>query len=97
MHENNINYVLVEKQNKEIVGIIKDSNLIDAVTKNSFEESVKEYVTKINKIQYDADINQLIKKIKKEDYLLVYKKDLFYGIVSHIDVLWYLKKEKVNA
>ena len=26
-----------------------------------------------------------------------YKKDLFYGIVSHIDVLWYLKKEKANA
>ncbi len=97
MHENNINYVLVEKQNKEVVGIIKDSNLIDAVTKNSFEESVKEYVTKINKIQYDTDINQLIKKIKKEDYLLVYKKDLFYGIVSRIDVLWYLKKEKANA
>ena len=95
MHENNLNYILVENDNKEVVGIVNDVGLIEAVSKHSFSVSIKKYVKKVKKIKYDENIKTLLNRIKKEEYLLIYKKRNFLGIINRIDVLWYLKRNKM--
>ena len=97
MHENNLNYILVENDDKNIVGIVTDKSLIDAVTENSFNTSISNYIIKVKKLQYSADIKALLRAIKKEEYLLLYKNKKFIGIINRIDVLWYLKKNKDYA
>ena len=97
MHENNLNYILVENNDKNILGVVTDKNLIDAVTEYSFNTSIKNYITKVRKIEYDEDIKVVLRKIKKEEYLLIYKKKKFFGIINTIDVLWYLKRNKSDA
>ena len=93
MHENNLNFILVEKDNKDIAGIISDKNLIEAVKKSSFEVSIKKYITKVKKVQYSQSFNSIVNKIMEDEHLLVYNGNEFYGIINRIDVLWKLKKE----
>jgi len=97
MHENSLNFVLVEKNNGEIVGIVTDKNLIEAVNKSSFDSSIKKNITKVKKVKHNQNFNSIIKKIMKDEYLLVYRDKEFYGILNITDVLWKIKKEGLNA
>ena len=97
MHENSLNFVLVEKNNGEIAGIVTDKNLIEVVNKSSFDSSIKKNITKVKKVQHNQNFNSIIKMIIKDEYLLVYKDKKFYGILNITDVLWKIKKEGLNA
>ena len=82
MHENSLNFVLVEKNNKEIVGIVTDKNLMEAVTKSSFDASIKKNITKVKKVQHNQSFNSIVKEIMEDGYLLVYNNKEFYGILK---------------
>ena len=94
MHENNINYILVKNRKEMIIGIIDDKNLLDIVSSKSFDEKVEKAVIRLKKIQHNESIEKLTKIIKKNGHLLVFKKNTFFGIVSMLDLLWYIKREK---
>ena len=94
MHENNTNYILVNNNKKEVIGIINDTRLLDVVSQKSFQENIGSYIIRLKKIQYNESINKLTKLIRKYEYILVYKGNLCVGVVSKIDLLWYLKKRE---
>ena len=77
-----------------IIGIIDDKNLLDIVSSKSFDEKVEKAVIRLKKIQHNESIEKLTKIIKKNGHLLVFKKNTFFGIVSMLDLLWYIKREK---
>ena len=97
MHENSINFLLVENDEKKIMGIITESSLLEVVSKNSFKETVKNNITKVKKIDYQFDLKKIVNLIMKEKYLFVYKNNSFYGVINKTDILWYLKKKENNA
>ena len=47
MHENSINFLLVENDEKKITGIVTESSLLEIVSRNSFKETVKNNITKV--------------------------------------------------
>ncbi len=94
MHENNTNFILVNNNKKEVIGIINDTRLLDVVTQKSFQENIGRYIIRLKKIQYNEGINKLTKLIRKYEYILVYKGNLCVGVVSKTDLLWYLKKRE---
>ena len=97
MHENSINFLLVENDEKKIMGIINESSLLEIVSRNSFKETVKNNITKVKKIDYQFDLNKIANLIMKEKYLFVYKNNFFHGVINKTDILWYLKKKENNA
>ena len=97
MHENSINFLLVENDKKKITGIITESSLLEVVSRTSFKETVKNNITKVKKIDYQFDLKKIVKLIMKEKYLFVYKNNFFYGVINKTDILWYLKKMENNA
>ena len=50
MHENSINFLLVENDKKKIMGIITESSLLEVVSRTSFKETVKNNITKVKKL-----------------------------------------------
>ena len=97
MHENSINFLLVENDKKKIMGIITESSLLEVVSRTSFKETVKNNITKVKKIDYQFDLNKIVNLIMKEKYLFVYKNNFFHGVINKTDILWYLKKKENNA
>ncbi len=91
MQENSLSFILVTDINKKIKGIINERSLLNGVIDKSFDEKVKFFIIKIKKIQYDESINKVLKLMKKEDHLLVYKKKSFIGILNKEDILSYIK------
>ena len=91
MQENSLSFILVTDINKNIKGIINERSLLNGVIDKSFDEKVKLFIIKIKKIQYDESINKILKLMKKEDHLLVYKKKSFIGILNKEDILSYIK------
>ena len=97
MHENSINFLLVENDEKKIMGIITESSILEIVSRNSFKETVKNNITKVKKIDYQFDLKKIVNLTMKEKYLFVYKNNSFYGVINKTDILWYLKKKENNA
>ncbi len=97
MHENGISFLLVETDKKKLAGIITENNLLEKVSTSSFKSSIKKNITKVKKVKHNLSFNKLVNLIKKENYLFVYDKNLFYGVINKTDVLWYLKKKEINA
>ena len=77
MHENSINFLLVENDEKKIMGIITESSLLEVVSRTSFKETVKNNITKVKKIDYQFDLKKIVNLIMKEKYLFVYKNNFF--------------------
>jgi cystathionine beta-synthase len=96
MHENNISFLLVETNKKKLVGVITEHNLLEKVSKGSFKDIIKGNITKVKKISLDFDLTKLVSLIKRENYLFVFDKNNFYGVINKTDVLWYLKKKENN-
>tara|TARA_B100000963_G_scaffold361237_1_gene395692 strand:- start:3249 stop:4625 length:1377 start_codon:yes stop_codon:yes gene_type:complete len=94
MGENNLNYILVEDKNKNIIGVVDDKSLVEAVIKGSFKAKIKNYVIKLKKIQYNETIKKFIKTLKENNYVLLYKNKTFMGVLNSIDFLYYLKKNE---
>ena len=94
MGENNLNYILVEDKNKNIIGVVDDKSLVEAVIKESFKAKIKNYVIKLKKIQYNETIKKFIKTLKENNYVLLYKNKTFMGVLNSIDFLYYLKKNE---
>ena len=75
MNENSLDKLLVEDNNKNILGIIDEDNLFKAVTTNSFEEKINNYITKkVKKIQYNTKIKDLISYFKKRKVCICLQK-----------------------
>ena len=94
MHENNISYILVSNNKNELLGIIDEPNLFHAVIKKSFTAKVSNYVKRLKKIQYNESITDLIKILQKNENVFIYKKNKIFGIISRVDLLWYLKRKQ---
>ena len=94
MHENNINYILVSNSKNELVGIIDEANLFDAVIKKSFTVKISNYVKRLKKIQYNESITDLVKVLQKNENVFIYRKNKIFGIISRVDLLWYLKRKQ---
>ena len=58
MHENSINFLLVEYDKKKKMGIITESSLLEVVSRNSFKEIVKNNITKVKKVDYQFDLKK---------------------------------------
>ena len=63
MHENSINFLLVENDEKKIMGIITESSLLEIVSRNSFKETVKNNITKVKKIDYQLPLGESLKDV----------------------------------
>ena len=97
MNENNLDKILVEDDNKKIIGVIDETNLLKAVLEKSFKEKIKKFViNKIKKVNYDLELEKLISIFKKEKLVFVYKKSKFVGMITRNDLLCYLKRN-INA
>ena len=95
MNENSLDKLLVEDNNKNILGIIDEDNLFKAVTSNSFEEKINNYITKkVKKIQHNIKIKDLISCFKKEKCVFVYKKNKFVGMITKNDLLSFLNRNR---
>ena len=46
MNENNLNKILVEDNNRKIIGVIDENNLLKGVLANSFMEKIKKHIIK---------------------------------------------------
>ena len=93
MNENSLDKLLVEDNNKNILGIIDEDNLFKAVTSKSFEEKINNYITKkVKKIQHNTKIKDLISYFKKEKCVFVYKKNKFVGMITKNDLLSFLNR-----
>ena len=94
MHENSISYILVSNSKNELVGIIDEANLFDAVIKKSFTVKISNYVKRLKKIQYNESITDLVKALQKNENVFIYRKNKIFGIISRVDLLWYLKRKQ---
>ena len=75
MNENSLDKLLVEDNNKNILGIIDEDNLFKAVTSNSFEEKINNYITKkIKKFSITLKLKTLLVALKKKSVYLSTKK-----------------------
>ena len=97
MHENGLNFLLVQADNKKILGVITESSLLNKVSKTSFKSKIKNIITKVRKVDCNYDLIKTVELIKKEEYLFIYENDNFYGVINKTDILWYLKKKENNA
>ncbi|MAH88734.1 MAG: cystathionine beta-synthase [Pelagibacterales bacterium] len=97
MHENALNFILVESDKKKLLGIITEQNLLEEVSKTSFKSIIKNRITKVKKVDYQFSLKKIVSLIKKEKYLFVYESNSFYGVINKTDVLWYLKKKENNV
>ena len=97
MHENGINFLLVENNNNKLVGVITEEDLLDRVSSKSFNSTIKNNITKVKKVNYNEDYKKIINLMKKQNYLFVYEKNVFYGVINKTDILWYLRKKETNA
>ena len=93
MSENNLDKVLVEDNNRKIIGVIDETNLLKGVLANSFEEKIKKYViTRIKNVRHNLDLKKLLSIFNKENFVFVYKKNKFIGMITRNDLLCYLKR-----
>ena len=97
MHENGLNFLLIEDNNKKIIDIIKENKLLEKVIHKSFQSSIKSHVTRVKKVDYKFDLKKIINLIKKEEYIFIFEKNTFYGVLNKTDLLWYLKKRENHA
>ncbi len=97
MHENGINFLLVEKNNNNVCGIITEKNLLKGVCENSFKSSISKYITKVKKISHKFNVKKLISLMQSEDFLFIYEDKNFYGVINKMDILWYLKRKESHA
>ena len=69
MIENSLDKLLVEDNNKKIIGVIDEDNLLKAVLANTFEAKIKKFVTtKVKKIKHDLRVENLLLLFKKEKF-----------------------------
>ena len=93
MNENSLDKLLVEDNNKKIMGVIDEDNLLKAVIANTFEAKIKKFVTtKVKKIKHDLRVKNLLLLFKKEKFVFVYKKNKFVGMITKNDLLSYLNR-----
>tara|TARA_B100000029_G_C17354357_1_gene880144 strand:+ start:23 stop:919 length:897 start_codon:yes stop_codon:yes gene_type:complete len=93
MNENNLNKILVENNNRKIIGVIDENNLLKGVLANSFKEKIKKHVTtKIKKVRHDLELKSLFSIFNKENVVFVYKNKKFIGMITRNDLLCYLKR-----
>jgi len=93
MNENNLNKLLVCDNNKKVIGVIDEDNILSAVLDRSFEEKIKKFTNiRVKKIQHDVSLTKLISLFKKESFAFVYKKSKFIGMITKNDLLCYLKR-----
>ncbi|MDC3024211.1 pyridoxal-phosphate dependent enzyme [Alphaproteobacteria bacterium] len=95
MNENSLDKLLVENNNKKIIGVIDEDSLFNAVQASSFKGKIKNFViTKVKKIKHNFDIEKLLILFKKEKFVFVYKDNRFKGMISKNDLLSYLNRNE---
>ena len=93
MNENSLDKLLVEDNNKNIIGVIDENSWFEAVMANSFSGKIKNFInTNVKKVDYFLGIKKLIVLFEKENFVFVYKNKKFFGMITKNDLLSYLKR-----
>ncbi|HQY87007.1 MAG TPA: cystathionine beta-synthase [Tepidisphaeraceae bacterium] len=85
-------------QNKKLVGIVDESDLLLAAHRdpNNFEQSVKSVMTtNVKTIDRKSSIDDLMKVFETGLVPVVTDSDGFYGLITRIDALNYLRKQRI--
>jgi cystathionine beta-synthase len=86
---------VIEENN--IVGIIDEWDLLTAVEQGDdkiFNKFVKAYMSKdIITVAIDTDFDKVVTLLKKDLLVIVKKEDQFYGLITKMDYLNYLRKK----
>ena len=95
MNENSMDKLLVENNNKKIIGVIDEDGLLNAVQALSFKGKIKNFViTKVKKIKHNYGIEKLLILFTKEKFVFAYKDNRFIGMITKNDLLSYLNRNK---
>ena len=93
MNENSLDKLLVEDNNKNIIGVIDENSLFEAVMANSFKGKIKNFInTNVKKVKHLLSIKKLLLLFEKENFVFVYKNKKFFGMITKNDLLSYLKR-----
>ena len=93
MNENSLDKLLVEDNNKNIIGVIDENSLFEAVMANSFKGKIKNFInTNVKKVKHLLSIKKLLVLFEKENFVFVYKNKKFFGMITKNDLLSYLKR-----
>ena len=85
-------------ENDKIVGIIDETDLLINLhkNKNALKEQVGSFMTKdLKTLEIAASINEVIKLLENDYTVIVKEQDKFYGLITKIDLIDYLRRTKL--
>jgi len=87
-------------KDNNIVGIIDEWDILTAVEQGddqSFNKFVKDYMSQdIITVSLEDDFDKVVTLLKKDLLVIVKKDDQFYGLITKMDYLNYLRKKLKN-
>ncbi len=87
-------------RDKRIVGIIDESDLLLAVNTDpaNFKKSVKDFmVTRLETLPPNADVRALVPIFRASKVALIADDDNYYGLITQIDLLNYLRRQALQS
>ncbi len=91
-----ISQMAVLNSEEEVVGILDESDILLAVTKNTnnFQKPVSEFMTRdLSTLPADASVDALLPLFSKDKVAIVFDKDRYLGLITKIDLINHLRKQ----
>jgi cystathionine beta-synthase len=91
-----VSQMVVLDADEQVVGIIDESDILLALTRKDADstDSIDRFMTRdLMTIDPGADVGDLIPIFRSGRVAIVSDKDAFYGIITQIDLINYLRKE----
>lgn len=91
-----VSQMVVLDADGKVTGILDESDILLALTRKDADGSqpVSDYMTrKLETVEPDASIGDLIPIFSKDRVAIVMDSDAFYGIITRIDLINYLRKQ----
>ena len=91
-----VSQMVVFDDDEQVVGIIDESDILLALTRKDADstDAIDRFMTRdLVTIEPDADVSELMPIFKSGRVAIVHDKDAFYGIITQIDLINYLRKE----
>jgi len=91
-----ISQMAVLDANGDVVGILDESDILLAVTKDAdnFKKPVKEFMTTdLSTISADASIDELLPLFAEDKVAIVFDQNAYLGLITKIDLINHLRKQ----
>lgn len=91
-----ISQMAVLDDNSQVVGILDESDILLAVTKDAdnFKKPVQEFMTtELSTISADASIDELLPLFDEDKVAIVFDQDTYLGLITKIDLINHLRKQ----